>query len=189
MQLEVKNNNFVNLTNLIKEELDVAKNLLDSLDNDFKGNLTYALSLRYNDLHLEKFIKNMQKMGYDKDTTFIFTADHGSSFMYYPIREQIVNNLYSETYNVPFIVYGNKVEKGFSNGFYTTKDMVATICNLASLNVSPNFTGENIIEGEKDYAITEYLSNKNERDLPKLMEYAKKFNVEADVSKYLEVLI
>lgn len=39
------------------------------------------------------------------------------------------------------------------------------------------------------YAITEYLNNKNERDLAKLMEYAKKFNVEADISKYLEVLM
>lgn len=39
------------------------------------------------------------------------------------------------------------------------------------------------------YAITEYLHNKNERDLPKLMDYAKKFNVEDDISKYLEVLM
>ena len=39
------------------------------------------------------------------------------------------------------------------------------------------------------YDVTEYLNNKNERDLPKLMEYAKKFNVEADISKYLEVLM
>ena len=36
------------------------------------------------------------------------------------------------------------------------------------------------------YSITEYLNNKNERALPKLMEYAKKFNVEDDISKYLE---
>ena len=39
------------------------------------------------------------------------------------------------------------------------------------------------------YAITEYLNNRNERDLPKLMDYAKKFNVEDDISKYLEVLM
>lgn len=39
------------------------------------------------------------------------------------------------------------------------------------------------------HAITEYLNNKNERDLPKLMEYAKKFNVEDDISRYLEVLM
>ena len=39
------------------------------------------------------------------------------------------------------------------------------------------------------YAITEYLSNKNERNLPLLMEYAKKFNVEDIISKYLEVLM
>lgn len=39
------------------------------------------------------------------------------------------------------------------------------------------------------YAITEYLNNKNERDLPKLIEYSKKFNVEVDINKYLEVLM
>lgn len=39
------------------------------------------------------------------------------------------------------------------------------------------------------YAITEYLNNKKERDIPKLMEYAKKFNVEDDINKYLEVLM
>lgn len=39
------------------------------------------------------------------------------------------------------------------------------------------------------YAIIEYLSDKNNRDLPKLMEYAKIFNVYDDVSKYLEVLM
>lgn len=39
------------------------------------------------------------------------------------------------------------------------------------------------------YAVIEYLNNKNERDLPKLMDYAKKFDVEEDISKYLEVLM
>lgn len=39
------------------------------------------------------------------------------------------------------------------------------------------------------YAITEYLNNKTDRDLPKLINYAKKFNVEDDINKYLEVLI
>ena len=39
------------------------------------------------------------------------------------------------------------------------------------------------------YAITEYLNNKNKRDLPTLMDYAKRFNVEDDISKYLETLI
>ena len=39
------------------------------------------------------------------------------------------------------------------------------------------------------YAITGYLNNKKERDLPKLMEYAKKFNIEDDINKYLEVLM
>lgn len=39
------------------------------------------------------------------------------------------------------------------------------------------------------YAIVEYLSNKKDRNLPKLLEYSKKLNVEEEVSKYLEVLM
>ena len=39
------------------------------------------------------------------------------------------------------------------------------------------------------YAIIGYLNNKNDRDLPKLIEYAKIFNVEDDINKYLEVLM
>ena len=39
------------------------------------------------------------------------------------------------------------------------------------------------------YAISEYLKNKNSRDLPKLMEYAKTFDVEEPLNNYLEVLM
>ena len=39
------------------------------------------------------------------------------------------------------------------------------------------------------YAINEYLNNKNERDLSKLMEYAKEFNIEKCINSYMEVLM
>lgn len=39
------------------------------------------------------------------------------------------------------------------------------------------------------YAISEYLKNKKTRNLPKLMEYAKTFNVEEALNNYLEVLM
>ena len=39
------------------------------------------------------------------------------------------------------------------------------------------------------YAITEYLQDKQNRDLPKLVEYSKKLNVEDEVNRYLEVLM
>ncbi len=39
------------------------------------------------------------------------------------------------------------------------------------------------------YAISEYLKDKKSRDLPKLMEYAKTFNVEGTLNNYLEVLM
>ena len=39
------------------------------------------------------------------------------------------------------------------------------------------------------YAITEYLRDKQNRDLPKLVEYSKTLNVEDEVNRYLEVLM
>lgn len=39
------------------------------------------------------------------------------------------------------------------------------------------------------YAISEYLKNKKVRDLPKLMEYAKIFDVEESLNNYLEVFM
>ena len=39
------------------------------------------------------------------------------------------------------------------------------------------------------YAITEYLRDKQNRDLPKLVEYSKRINVENEVNRYLEVLM
>ena len=39
------------------------------------------------------------------------------------------------------------------------------------------------------YAITEYLRDKQNRDLPKLVEYSKRLNVEDEVNRYMEVLM
>ena len=39
------------------------------------------------------------------------------------------------------------------------------------------------------YAITEYLQDKQNRNLPKLVEYSKRLNVEDEVNRYLEVLM
>lgn len=39
------------------------------------------------------------------------------------------------------------------------------------------------------YAITEYLRDKQNRDLPKLVEYSKRLNIEDEVNRYLEVLM
>ena len=39
------------------------------------------------------------------------------------------------------------------------------------------------------YAISEYLKDKKSRDLPKLMKYAKVFNVEEILNNYLEVIM
>lgn len=57
-----------------------------------------------------------------------------------------------------------------------------TICDL--LKDKPNQDIETL-----KYAINKYLKNKNSRDLPKLMEYAKTFNVTETLNNYLEVLM
>lgn len=61
-------------------------------------------------------------------------------------------------------------------------DKERCICEL--LSDKDNYDIETI-----KYAIIEYLSDKKERDLPKLINYSKIFNVYNDVRKYLEVLM
>lgn len=61
-------------------------------------------------------------------------------------------------------------------------DKERCICEL--LSDKDNYDIETI-----KYAIIEYINDKKERDLPKLINYSKIFNVYNDVRKYLEVLM
>lgn len=60
-------------------------------------------------------------------------------------------------------------------------DKERCICEL--LSDKDNYDIETI-----KYAIIEYLSDKKERDLPKLIDYSKTFKVYNDICKYIEIL-
>lgn len=145
----------------VEAELQVMSDYLDSLPDDFEGNVVYNLSMRYVDLCLEKMYERMEKMGILDNTVLHITADHGSSFRYSPIRETLVNNDYAENYNIPCILYKpGEIVPCVDTCFHTTKDMIKTLAVIADVDWE-GFTGTNIIEPQKSngYAIVEYMGS------------------------------
>lgn len=142
--------------NEIEEELDVMEKYIDCLPKNFKGNIIYLLSMRFIDLCVERIIADFSKSKYYKDTVILLSADHGSSFRLWPIRNQIVNNLHFENYKIPFVIYNYEYDKFKNENFYSTKDMMKTVLSIA--NIKNDLPGKNIINNEEsDYMITEYL--------------------------------
>ena len=77
---------------------------------------------------------------------------------------------------------GKQTIKSPQGQLITCYNAERTICDL--LKDKQNQDVETV-----KYAIKEYLENKKDRDLPKLIEYAKKLNIEEVVNNYLEILI
>lgn len=142
----------------VRSELRVMNEYLDSLPDDFCGNVVYYLSMRYVDLCIEKMYKRLETSGLLDDTLFVVTADHGSSYGFDPIRESVVNNEHEENYHIPCVFVGNGLPPLSDDNYYTTKDIVKTIACYCGAD-DDLFTGVDILGGraESRYAIVEYL--------------------------------
>ena len=140
----------------VEYELDILSSYLDTIPRDFKGNIIYLLSERFVDLCVERIIKDLFNDPVNKDTVIMLSADHGSSFRLWPLRESIVNNLHFENYKIPFVVYNFNDSSFINDNFYTTKDMMKTV--LAVANIDNELPGKNVLDNTvSEYMITEYL--------------------------------
>ena len=141
----------------VEQELDIMNDYIDTLPHNLKGNIIYLLSMRFVDYCVERIIKDFSNTNYYKDTIIMLSADHGSSFRLWPLREQVVNNLHSENYNIPFIIYN--CQNSYANtNFYSTKDMMKTVLEI--LNIPNDLPGKDVsVNTNSNYMITEYLGS------------------------------
>ncbi len=116
---------------LLEWEAAEAQKLLAEIDGDYCGSLTHDLSLRYMDNCIKYLFEEMEKKGILEDTCVMITADHGFSFAGAPLRDSFVINLYLENYNVPFVIANSGREPKCINSFRATKDIPATLLDLA----------------------------------------------------------
>ncbi len=118
--------------NQIENEFKLLKNYMNHLSNDYKGSLSYDYSLLYMDNCVKNLVTSLEAKGKMENTVLIFTADHGYSYSYKPVRESYVSNFYTENYNVPFLIYNSGLENEINNELYSSIDVLPTLLELAS---------------------------------------------------------
>lgn len=93
-------------------DLRKACELLEKMDESYKGNILADLSASYVDQMICDF-KNRLDCLVPGGYTLIVTADHGYPSLYDPPRPKIYNQTYSEAFHVPFCIFGNTCD-GYS---------------------------------------------------------------------------
>lgn len=143
---------------LLDEEFKRINKYLDNLPRDYKGSITYDLSLMYCDNVIKNIFKYLEDNNLLDNTAVVVTADHGFSYYFSPVRERYVISNYKENYNVPFIIYSSDIKGRMISGFCATKDIPATLVSLAGQKVPKYFKGKSLLSyNGEDYALLEYM--------------------------------
>lgn len=144
---------------LIEEEIGVLYDYLKQLSTDFTGNIVYYLGLRYMDYCIEKFCKYLKEQGLWDNTTILFTADHGSSYTFYPVHNERVNNFHEECYHIPMLIRHPGFKSKEVSSIQYSKDILPTFMDMIGLNLSSYFHGRSMLTEieQRKCIVTEYM--------------------------------
>ncbi|VGO19310.1 sulfatase-like hydrolase/transferase [Pontiella sulfatireligans] len=111
----------------------------------------YACS-EYMDIQIGKVLDKLEAMGELDNTYVIYTADHGISIGRHGLTGK--QNLYQQTWRVPYLVMGPTVKKGVHvEGNIYLLDTLRTLLDLAGIEVPEATEGKSfkpVLEGECD---------------------------------------
>lgn len=144
---------------LINDEILMLYDYVRLLGTNFKGNLVYYLGLRYMDYCIEKFCNYLKTQGLWDNTSILFTADHGSSYTFYPVHNQRVNNFYDECYHIPVLIRHPGMTPKEIDSYHYSKDILPTFMDILGLNLSPYFKGTSMIRPSDphEFILHEYM--------------------------------
>jgi len=148
--------------NLIDEELTLCNFQIDNLDKSFKGSLIYQLSLFYVDNQIKRLFDFLKNKNLEDKFTIILLSDHGSSYTYKTIRNNVVNNFFRENYKVPLLIWDKKI-----NFSYKTDQNII----LRSDNVFPTVFDLNEFIISNDVKLKSILNKTPKKDLDIITEY------------------
>lgn len=132
---------------VIKEDFDAAVDLLEKMDDSYRGNIIADLSANYCDRQIERFF-GMLKEQLQNEFVFVVTADHGFPSYEQPPRPMVYNQTYAEAFHVPFILYDGETEKQ-ETGLFSDMDAVEIMKEKAGIKSSQKWKG-------REYILCEY---------------------------------
>lgn len=147
---------------LIKKEIEYLEPLVKNCGRKFSGNLLYQLSLRYVDFCIKDMFERLKSKGLLDNTTVVLVADHGTSYTFSPTRTKVVNTFHKENYNIPLLIWSKNLSssaKGKYSGFFSSEDILPTLCKTLGLDIPEDYKGKVIFEEKegRPYIITEYM--------------------------------
>ena len=110
----------------LKREYKQAEEYINSLPENYQGDLRSDLGALYMDSCIEEFISGLPDT-VKENAVFIVTADHGNPFYNCPPRQEGVNTFYEENLHIPFYMWGKDIEPRHLHGIYNTSDIMPTI--------------------------------------------------------------
>lgn len=142
------------------EEFNMLTSYAKDLGSDFKGSITYYLSVRYVDYCIERFCTRLKELNLWNNTTLLLVADHGSSYSFCPLHNTKVNCFDEECYHVPMYIRHPGMIGREIDGYYNSKDILPTLFDVLGLSKPDGMTGVSMIDDNspcKDYVLTEYM--------------------------------
>lgn len=104
------------------------------------------ITMNYADRQLARFMHEIEKQEWFKNTYIIIMADHG-----FPLGENGVSTMvgggFSNATWIPFIVYGKGIEAARDTATAAQMDIAPTILELAGIAVPNIFMGHNLLRG------------------------------------------
>lgn len=140
--------------NKLDEEFNRIEKYIINLPSNYKGSISYDISLQYADMCLERLYRFLEEHSMLDDVNIVICADHGSSYSFAPYRSNYVNNLHRENYNMPFVIWSKTLKHQTINEFYNTKDIPATILDLNKIKLPKDYDGISALKGKgRDYVL------------------------------------
>ena len=99
----------------------------------------YFANITAIDREFGRILDALKETGLDENTIVVFTSDHGETMCSHGL-EDAKNTIYSEAYDVPFIIrWPQKLKPDLSKAMLSTPDILPTILGLAGLEAElPN---------------------------------------------------
>lgn len=121
-------------------------------DNELLSELRYykAAAIDFNNA-MRKLFEKLEEKGKLHNTTVVMFGDHNAYYKNFCYRMKGVEPLSSQIkgYNIPLIIYNDKLTKGQYDMFCNTYDIYPTICELHGLTYNKNLTqGYNLFSSD-----------------------------------------
>lgn len=143
---------------ILEKEFDYANEYVDSVKSNYRGSLMYDLSVRYVDKQIETLCNKLSQKNLLKDTLLVITADHGSSYKFFPYRSTKVLNYHYENFHIPFILYNKDIKHKTISTMSSNCDILPTVLDYLDEPTCLNTTGNSIFNNKsKNWIFLEYM--------------------------------